>query len=247
MKAKTENGNLLVGIPKKYKRPNGDIDHSYHLKTDKIHFEDGWKMIVTPILKPNELLGELYERENDFTYKILQRSLEEIKQEALNIAQSEQFEALQNKLLNQAKTTVQALTDPKTILENQKAFDIWDLIEPETMLEIGYKCQDYDGKELKLYQTKQRHEKRADRKPSSTPALFDPITFGAGGIEIWKQPDGASKKYPHIDPLTGKPYRVIYENKIWENQHKNASNLNDPNTLNVWIPGQFGWVLIGPA
>lgn len=47
----------------------------------------------------------------------------------------------------------------------------------------------------------------------------------------WIQPTGAHDSYPVVDAL-GNPTRVTHAGKLWQNTAE---------TVNVWIPGQFGW------
>jgi hypothetical protein len=206
--------------------------------------KDGWRDLITPQLLEFEELGAIeYDAALDrFFYKIEKWTAERIRAAKIAQADAERIEALQTKIVAREETAVQALTTPAELEANKKAFPIWDTLKDRTPFIIGFKVQDYDGKELVLYNCIQPHEKQSDRAPSKTPALWDAIRFGANQIEIWKQPIGGSLTYPYLDPKTGKPYRVIFEGNIWENIHNPG-----PGFFNTWKPGEFGWKLIGPA
>lgn len=51
---------------------------------------------------------------------------------------------------------------------------------------------------------------------------------------VWVAPTGAENSYP-ILRLDGQPTRVIHNGQEWQNTAE---------TVNTWIPGEFGWTLV---
>jgi len=67
MKAKEENGIIKVyaELPTAY----GNVLNGYELMTDK-HEEDGFLEVVRPELRANEKLGQIFRKDNYYTYMI---------------------------------------------------------------------------------------------------------------------------------------------------------------------------------
>ena len=209
-----------------------------------LHYEDGWRDYLRPVFdSETQRLGELFfDEERDIvTNEVINIPIQEIEERqrnnALSQAENLQEELLQQKLRNQIIEQVQEIEDDSEALENQPLFPIWETLPDGYPFERGKKYQSFEGSELKLFRVIQAHNKQSDRIPVNVPALLSKIEIGDGGIEIWTQPIGGDGKYPYKDPLTDQPYRVIFENQIWENNFQGG--------LNVWKPGEFGWTLIG--
>lgn len=201
-----------------------------------IHYADGWRDYVAPSYNTEtHRLGELiYDAENDVvTRETPALTDEELKGRLLSSAQAERENALQEKVREQTKTALQAITDDAEAIANQSAYPIWENLDDEYAFGSDFKCQALDGLELKLFKIIQPHAKQSDRHPNLTPALWSKIEIGGDGVEIWTQPIGGDGKYPYIDPASGQPYKVTHAGKTWVNIHQGS--------LNVWEPGVFGW------
>jgi hypothetical protein len=86
----------------------------------------------------------------------------------------------------------------------------------------------------KLYKVNQVHTSAIQWIPGiGTDALYSAIA-PPGVIAEWMQPTGAHNSY-HVGD------KVSHEGFIWECTHGDASGNN------VWEPGVFGWVKIGPV
>jgi hypothetical protein len=77
-----------------------------------------------------------------------------------------------------------------------------------------------------LYRVIQAHTTQADWTPPQVPALFVKVA-APGVIPAWEQPYGGSGTYTNGSIVT-------YEGQTWVN------TVAAP-TLNVWVPGVYGW------
>lgn len=181
-----------------------------------------------------------------YVYEVVNLTETEIKNRITSQAETARQEKLQAETLKQSEKVFQDLTDDAEVIANADAYPLWQNIEDGFEFEANYKVRDFDeNNELQTFKIIIPHAKQVDRIPIQTPNLWSIILFGSGGLELWKQPIGGDGKYPYLDPSTGNPYRVEDQGQIWENNHRNENDFNDPNTLNVWVPGVFGWTLIG--
>jgi hypothetical protein len=201
-----------------------NYDEALHVLTDIIFENDIW----------------IYQYRNKFDVEIM---LEKKAQ-----AESARQEKLQAQSIKESEQVFQSLTDDAEIIANSDAYPLWRNLKDGFDFVANYKVRDFDQDNvLQVFKIIIPHAKQVDRIPIQTPNLWSIILFGSGGIELWTQPTGGDGKYPYLDPSTGLPYRVERNGQIWENNHRNENDFNDPNTLNVWVPGVFGWTLIGDA
>ena len=238
VKAISINDRIILGVPKFWVRPDGSQDFGYSTRPDAIHYADGWKDVVEPVLQAFQDKGQIrYSAVTDnFTYEVIPWSDERIKQQAIDEAEAKRQELFQAEAEKDLETRVmapfQALTDAQA-LEKKDIYPIWEKLADGYAFNLNQKINALnDKKEVCLYKVIQAHVKQSDWHPSKLPALFSEIKM-AGAIEIWTQPTGGDGKYPLIDPKTTKPYQVIHKGSTWENTHTGG--------LNVWEPGVFGW------
>ena len=180
MKAKNENGKILIGVPRRYKRPNGIDDHAYNTRSDEIHFSDGWKLYIVPIEGVDydpalEKLGKLIERGLDFTFEIVPLSDEEIKQNIINEVESSREVKLQMAIKQQMETQFQLVENDIDALNNQDVYPLWTSFDDGYTFDVGFKIQHFEGIELKLYKVLQSHNKQFDWEPSISTSLFKKI------------------------------------------------------------------------
>lgn len=218
---------------------------NFRSTTPQEKYDAGFRDVIIPtnFNFTTQYLGSIFfDTPNDiFTYPILDRTEEEIQSQLSSQAELQQQELINQKLQNQIITEAQTLPDNEA-LDNQPLYPLWNSFADEYFFEPPIKVQDFLGTELKLYKCFQANNKRVNTRPNLYPAGWTLIEF-SNGIEIWSPPTGGDGKYPYIDPLTGNPYLVEHNGQIWQNNHKNNSNPSDPNFLNVWEPGVFGWII----
>lgn len=128
----------------------------------------------------------------------------------------------------------QVATTLDKIASYKNLYPLWEDQPDGFQFSLEYKVNYIDSNiNLRLFRCIQAHAKQASWNPVAVPALWSEIILSAGGIEVWTQPIGGDGKYPYIDPLTGLPYKVLYNGFTWENNYQAG--------LNVWVPGEFGW------
>jgi hypothetical protein len=228
-------------------------DCAYNFKT-ALHDADGWltynaNPAHNPATQRVERNSYLEVIENavvvSVTHPVIDLTDEEIKQRLESNAVSEKESFLQEKLTKQIETQLQSLTDDAEIIENQNGYPLWSSFPLGFNFPAEFKTRSFDDNlVLQVFRIITPHPKQLANEPNLAPALWTKIEFGAGGIELWSQPTGGDGKYPYLNPNTGLPYQVEYNGQIWENEHQNISNPADPDFLNVWVPGVFGWKLV---
>lgn len=139
------------------------------------------------------------------------RNFEEFSEEMIELTEEEKFEEME-------KIIVTNLSEEE-LLEKVSLFSEFSTIEEYSPLKKDKVVR--EG--LKLYKVVQPHDKRADRTPSKTPALFVEVT-APGVIDEWKQPSGAHDAYQVGD-------EVLFNGEIWINEADN----------NIYPPGVSGW------
>jgi hypothetical protein len=179
--------------------------------------KDGWKEVLYPSYNPaTQKLGEIYDAGDNFTYRIADKTPEEIRSEQLVRAEQLQKQSIEEFTRKQIQETAEAFDD-ETALDNTSLFPFWR--EGETVAKDA-KRQDFDGNnELKLYKAIQPHTTQADWRPKDTPSLWLHVAK-PGEIPEWKQPAGSHDAYQKGD-------RVKYNGDVWES----AVNAN------VYAPG----------
>jgi hypothetical protein len=77
----TPDRGILIGVPRFWTLKDGSHDNSFNTRSDAIHFAEGWKTVIEPAVNPEtQRLGAIFERTNDFTYPVIQKSQAEIDQ-----------------------------------------------------------------------------------------------------------------------------------------------------------------------
>lgn len=221
-----ENNNVdsivRIGFPNKF-YVTEPVSGGYASRTD-LHTADGWKDVIIPSYNTTtQYLGDIIESGNDFTYDVLNKSEQQIQNEAIAQSQANKEALIQQTLEQQVVEQAQS-SDDTSSLDNQDLFPFWEVGFAYT---IGFKCQDFNANnELKLYKCVQAHTSQSDWRPKDVPALFSVVSY-PNQVDAWVQPTGAQDAYQVGD-------RVTHNGSTWES--------NTPN--NVWEPGVFGWTLI---
>jgi hypothetical protein len=228
MKAIQINGRIILGVPKFWVRPDGSQDFGYNTRPDAIHYADGWKDVVEPVLQAFQDKGQIRYSEltDNFTYEVIPWTEERIKQQAIDQAEAKRQELFQSEaekdLEERIMTPIQALPDNEA-LDKQEIFPIWEKLAEGFLFVTSWKYQALLDSELVLYRCETGHAKQENWHPSKTPALFTQIAR-EGEILPWKQPTGAQDAYQIGE-------KVIHTGSTWESINAN----------NVWEPGVFGW------
>ena len=190
------------------------------------HTSDGWRDVVVPILGANQRLGAIfYDEVNDVvTYPVIDLTEEEIRANIASQAEGARQEALNQKLLAQADESFQAIDTDGEALENQSAFPLWSSFADGHTFALGFKVQDFEGVELKLYRVIQSHAKQSNWFPSNVPALFVKV-IPEGGPLIWEA---------GIEVTVGQEYE--YNNQTWIvlQSHTTQLGWEPPNVPALW-------------
>jgi hypothetical protein len=201
---------------------------NYHLADPSIHYEDGFRDLVSPVLNEFEDRGQIIyvEGTDTFTYEVIPWTEERINQQAIEQAEAKRQELFQAEadkdLEDRIMTPIQALSDQES-LTKQDIFPIWEKLEDGYQFIRLYKYQALLDGVLVLYRCEQAHAKQSNWHPSTVPALFTKIAR-EGEILPWVQPLGAQDAYQIGD-------KVNHNGFTWESINAN----------NVWEPGVFGW------
>lgn len=236
-------------IPKSWEARPNVINYD---QATELHYEDGWRDVVNPVLLINQRLGGLYhDIINDVvTREVIDLTPEEIQQRELNRileeAESRREEIIEETKRRQIIDTFQAIEDEA--FEVKEVFPRYDPEFDYLTVQAGYKVTriliEEDQPVLALFFLIQPHTPALGDSsflPENAPALWSRVLIGEGGVEVWTQPIGGDGKYKW-------GAIVQHNNRKWRNDHDPA-NLQDPNStawLNVWEPGQFaGWTDLG--
>lgn len=204
----------------------------YHTRTD-LHLLDGFKDIVTPTYNPlsEKVTSEIIDNANDentFIYAVIDKTEQEIQNEALANAELNRQLSIQEKLENDVMVEAQG-SDDTSALDNQSLFPIWEV---GFAYEVDFKVQHFTAEnELVLYKCVQAHTSQSDWQPKDVPALFTRVAY-PNEIPVFVQPTGAQDAYQTGDQV----YFPTENDDIYE-------SLID---ANVWSPITYpqGWQLI---
>lgn len=206
----------------------------YRYATPEQLLKDGFWELKTPIYDiEKQYLGEIIKGTNDFTYKVLNYSVEQIQQKIIENAEITQQTLIDEKIKEQntkvVLDAVQAETDVVKILENQSIYPLWS--GKGIKYEKPNKVQAFNAKnELKLYECIQPHTSQDDWSPNFYEAGWKLIT-PAGEIGVWS-PRNGSNGYAKDT--------VVWFTKVGEKKYK--SKVND----NVYSPSDYpaNWELV---
>lgn len=186
-------------------------------------YDDGWRDVIIPdhdITK--QYLGSIYYDEilNVFSYKILDKNINQIKEEIINDSITQRSIIIQREIEKKIISESQLITNEEQLLEIKALFPFW---ENNLSIIVNNKYQYIIGDEIHLYKAVQSHISQSGWEPNKTPSLFTRVGF-KDEILDWKQPTGAQDSYKAGD-------KVKYKNKTW------ISIVNN----NVWKPSIYGW------
>lgn len=246
MKAIQINNRIIRSIPSFWIRPDGSHDHAYNTRPDEVHYEDGWRDVVTPPISENQRLGEFFfNEENDvWTYQVIDLTPEEIAARFESQIEGQRSEIIEQKRNRLIMESFQAIEDEEEAFEVKEVFHRYDPEFDYLTVSAGYKVTriliEEDQPILALFFLIQPHAPaQGDPSflPENAPALWSRVLIGQGGVEAWTQPTGGDGKYPYLNPSTNQPYQVSHNGRLWENNFQGG--------LNVWEPGVFGWTDLG--
>lgn len=190
---------------------------NYDLSNSQRHYNDGFRDVVYPQFDPlTDSLGTIFfdESKDVFTYEIVSKPQEEIRQSLIAISEIEKQDLIQQKL-NQNVINEAQLSDDSNALDNQALFPFW---EYPYAYELDFKCQDFTAEnELVLYKCVQSHTSQSDWRPKDVPALFTRVAYPNEILE-WVQPTGAQDAYS-IDTQVihnGFYWTSIVPDNVWE-------------------------------
>ena len=150
--------------------------------------------------------------------------------EALTIAQAEEWVKDQAEYVEYADNAQAALDEVLVLLTDEQAVDVPHVFpewKPDVDFKIGYRTQDGGV----LYKCLQDHKSQEGWEPSRAPSLWAKVLGGEGEIPVWSQPDatnpfmkGDKVRYPDAES-------PVYESTI---------------DNNVWSPADYpqGWQLV---
>mgnify|MGYP000271221875 CR=1 FL=1 len=212
-----QNLNAIVKrtIPKRF-FVTENVVGGYQHRTD-LHAADGWKDIINPSYNgTTQKLGVLIEDGNTFTYTVIDKTEQEIQNEALSNSESNQQQLIQDLANKKVIEEAQAETDTQTLLDNTDLYPFWEA-DIDVLLAHKYKHFN-DANEIVLYEVIQAHTTQADWQPKDVPALFKRVAFD-NEILDWVQPTGAQDAYSigdqvHHDNPNDNSNIWLYESKI---------------------------------
>ena len=184
----------------------------YEGRTD-LQTVDGWLEFVEPELTATQKRGEEEIKNGKITYKVVEKSVEELRVEVLSNAEMQKQDLIRTIQENKVIEDMQAVTDDAKLLQNAVIFPVW---EEGVAYKLNDKLQGFLLKELVLWKVIQAHTSQADWKPESTPALFVRVAL-PGQILDWKQPTGAQDAYKIGDKVKfeGSTYESLINGNTW--------------------------------
>lgn len=191
----------------------------------ELHYEHGWRDLIIPeIDHTTEKLGELiYDEVNDVgTYEVLQKTAEEIEEELKQEAKSQQEQAVQSFIAQQAISQAQELTDEEA-LQNQSLYPFWeagiDVVVNEKRQEMSP-----DLSEVWLWKCLHSHTTQENWRPKDTPALWTRVGYDDEILD-WVQPLGAHDAYNTGDKVkhNGFIWTSKVDGNVWEPTEANST------------------------
>lgn len=191
----------------------------------ELHYEHGWRDLIIPeIYHDTEKLGKLiYDEENDVgTYEVIKKSVEEIEQELKQEAKSQQEQAVQSFIAQQAISQAQELTDEEA-LQNQSLYPFWeagiDVVVNEKRQEMSP-----DLSEVWLWKCLHSHTTQENWRPKDTPALWTRVGYDDEILD-WVQPLGAHDAYNTGDKVkhNGFVWTSKVDGNVWEPTEANST------------------------
>ena len=233
MKANNINGIIQTyeTIPSEWKNLDGTTNIAYRYEDPSIWYVDGFRDVVEPQYNSStQYKGSIYfDATNDnFTYAVIDYTIEQIQATKTAQAQSEQTALAQTLALNAVIAEQQQANDT-TALENQAIYPMWNA--ESVSYTLGIKAQAFDAdNNIWLYKCVQAHTSQSDWKPYLVPALWTKIA-PAGEVYKFVQPTGTQDAYQIGDRV----WFVEVNDDIYK------SVIVD----NVWSPVTYpaGWVL----
>lgn len=189
------------------------------------HHADGWRDIEAYELdEQTQRLGALvYNEETDKAYyEIIQKTQQEIQSEILQEAKSQQEQAVQYFIAQQAISQAQELPDEEA-LQNQSLYPFWevgiDVVVDEKRQEMSP-----DLSEVWLWKCLQPHTTQADWRPKDTPALWTRVGYDDEILD-WVQPTGAHDAYNIGDKVkyNGFVWTSKVDGNVWEPTNANST------------------------
>lgn len=207
---------------------NGILNYN-SVNNTTMQIADGWKNLIIPAYdSATQKLGNIILDEPNYTYEVLQKTSQELQQDALNANEIKRENTQRTNMEIDSAIAAQSLDDTQS-LNSQELFPLWAADIPVV---IGNKWQDFDDDDvLYLWRCEQTHTTQSNWRPKDVPALWTKVAY-PGTIPVWVQPTGAQDAYNIGDqvhyPLISDP---IYESLI---------------NANVWSPdvNPGGWQLI---
>lgn len=201
---------------------NNQIGYQYATNE---HYDDGWRDLIIPEIDDStEKLGELYfDEPNDVvTYEVWGKTEQEIEQELKQETKSQQEQAVQSFITQQAISQAQELSDEEA-LQNQSLYHFWevgiDVVVDEKRQEMSP-----DLTEVWLWKCLQAHTTQADWRPKDTPALWTRVGYDDEILD-WVQPTGAHDAYNIGDQVkhNGFVWTSKVDGNVWEPTEANAT------------------------
>lgn len=198
---------LYVEIPSKYK---GFIN--YHLFNSDIHYTDGWRYENKPAINQEvEKLGEVYfdESTDVFTYPIIQKTIEEIKVDALQKLNQVKSNKIDSLIRVNAITIAQTIEDRNEIAKQAEVFPFWEADGSLAYAGEKYNYFNLDGT-ISIYicstNDPQGILKTVQYNPIDAHYAYRKLMY-KDGYMIWQQ------------PFADNPYMigeiVWYEDELW--------------------------------
>lgn len=205
-------------IPDEWKGIDG-----YKYATTEQLLKDGFWELKMPVYDiEKQYLGEIIKGTKDFTYEVLDYSVEQIQQKIIENAEIMQQTLIDEKIKEQNTKVVldevQAETDVVKILENQSIYPLWDGNRKDYVTKI--KCQWFNDKnEMVLWECIQPVTSQEQYPPLTIPAHFKRVAKD-GEILVWKQPLGSEDAYKKgvvvwFPTLNSNKYESLIDNNVY--------------------------------
>ena len=210
-----ENQIIRVGLVQSFESVAGNVSFGYGSLPDSIHYQDGWRNLVTPEYNDSlQYLGQLYYSISNevCTYQVISKTSEQLQQEVTEV-----YDQLDRQVdLQAVKKLLQVVIAEKLDSLSNDTFEEAKSLYPVWRPGIPYTTKDVVVLDSILYRVIQPHTSQADWSPKVAASLFTAYR-APEAISDFKQPAGAHDAYMKGEKVrfNGQVYESLIDNNVW--------------------------------